>query len=265
MPLIGIHIRDMKDISLLAESGGNIFQMLPTDETIPTKLISIFNKHSFVHSYYTINIATEFTGNDPMTVQLMKSLEFGRKIGALGVVVHIGKQLTLSKEIANNNMLQRLLHVHSQTKRYQDVKIIIETPSGQGTEMYYKFDEFLNFFSNLIKNSPEDVRQKFGICMDTCHLFASGVNLNKMSEIKKLFDGINKKIGLQYIKLVHLNNSRNSLGSRLDHHENFDTGYIQERKLVKLAKICMEFTIPIILETPSENKKNFIDLQKCLS
>ena len=96
----------------------------------------------------------------------------------------------------------------------KDSKIFLETPCGQGTEMGSKLEEFRVIYNQF---SEED-KKRLKICVDTCHVFAAGYNLstkNSVLEFIKLFDVC---IGWKYVDLIHLNDSRGKLDSKVDHH-----------------------------------------------
>jgi deoxyribonuclease-4 len=187
-------------------------------------------------------------------------IEIANTIGAIGIVVHLGKQLDLSIEESLNNMYMSLLHVHNQTNHHKQVKMLIETSTGQGSEICYEIDKLAHLFRKFSKHRNEEISERFGICLDTCHIFAAGYDLTNKNLIKIFFDKFDDLIGLQNIKLVHLNDSKKEVGSKVDRHENIGNGYIGKNNLLLITNIFKRLGVPIILETPFENQNNDLKL-----
>jgi deoxyribonuclease-4 len=195
-----------------------------------------------VHISYTINLASDPNKYSWSIPQFIEEIKIAHQIGAYAVVVHLGKQLDLSKEVALNNMLINLLKVINEIKDL-DITILIETSTGQGSEMCYDLDDFSKFY-NKIKN------KKIGICVDTCHIFNAGYDIRTKEGVNKYFKDFDEKIGLQNIKLIHLNDSQNKLGANIDRHTNIGKGYIGEIGLKQVTMFFSKLGVPIVLETP---------------
>lgn len=204
-----------------------------------------------VHAPYTINLASNWDKYSWWIQHFIVQIETAHKIGAFGIVIHLGKQLKLSVEESYNNMFSALLFVHNQTKKYDDVKIIIETSSGQGSELCYKIEDLAYFFKKLSKNKDESIKKRFRICIDTCHIFAAGYDLRSKSKIKLFIEAFEELIGLRHIAIVHLNDSQNEIGSNIDRHANIGDGYIGKDNLIEIFKYFRKINVPIILETPN--------------
>ena len=149
-------------------------------------------------------------------------------------------------------MYSSLLYIHEQTKKYQNVRIILETPSGQGTEMLTNIEDFCNFMKKFYLHPDLSVHERFGICIDTCHVFVAGHDIRTQHNINTLFSTIDKIIGIQKIKLCHINDSKNILNSKIDRHENIGKGFLGKESIIKIVKFIKKLQIPIILETPIE-------------
>jgi deoxyribonuclease-4 len=197
-----------------------------------------------VHISYTINIATDPNKYSWGIKQFIEEIKIAHKIGAYAVVVHLGKQLDLPLEVALNNMLINLLKVDSETKDL-DVKILIETSTGQGSELCYKLDDLAKFYKKI-------KQKRYGICLDTCHIFNAGYDISSIKSVEKYFNEFNEKIGLTEIKLIHLNDSYNSLGAKIDRHANIGRGYIGDIGLKQVIMLFTKLSVPIVLETPDE-------------
>jgi deoxyribonuclease-4 len=171
----------------------------------------------------------------------------GYEINARYFVLHLGKSLDIDINIALNNMYSSLLYISNKLKDI-DIKILLETSSGQGSEMCIKLEDLSKFMNKLLKNKNKHISEKFGICIDTCHIFNAGYDLN--NGIIEYLNEFDEKIGLKNIKLIHLNNSKNIVNSRLDRHENLEYGKINISAIKEFIKFAKKLDIPFILETP---------------
>ena len=126
------------------------------------------------------------------------------------------------------------------------VCILLETMAGKGSEVGSNFEE--------IKKLIEGVKNKelIGVCLDTCHIHDAGYDLNDIDKVLDEFDNI---IGLNYLKCLHINDSKNICGSRKDRHENIGKGYIGLDNLLSVIYHKRLDDIPKILETPYINDK----------
>ena len=128
--------------------------------------------------------------------------------------------------------------------------LLVESAAGQGTELGKTWDDLRHLFEALDTN-------KIGLCLDTQHIFASGMSdLYSHESIVKLFDQA-KEVCPSGISLIHLNDSKKPFGSRVDRHENLREGYIwsqSDKGLRALMLRCFEDAVDIILETPDPSK-----------
>jgi len=212
-----------------------------------------FNKMLFsVHINYTVNIAQDSSKYNWWINNLVEEIKLAHYIGAFCVVIHLGKSLDLNIDVALNNMYINLLKVHHKLNKI-NIKILIETSTGQGTEMCYKIEDLAKFYNKFKLNN--DLSKRFGICLDTCHIFNAGYDITSkkgVEEYLKLFD---KLIGVENIKLIHLNDSKNKLGAHIDRHENINKGFIGLEGLNQVIIFFTKLQVPFVLETPDK----FID------
>lgn len=212
-----------------------------------------------IHASYTINIAQEWSEYSWWITQLIEEIKIADKISAKYIVIHLGKKLDLDDNTAMNNMYSSLLYIHNQTKKLS-IKLLLETSSGQGSEMCTTITS-LSVLMNKFLNSPNElIKNRFGVCVDTCHIFSAGYAINNKDETIKYINEFEEKIKISNIKLLHLNDSKNGVGSNVDRHENINNGYIGITGLEPIIKLCFKLNIPIILETPDDNIKNDLDI-----
>lgn len=267
--IIGAHLNKdktiIRTIANIYREGGNALQIFtgsPLNAKIkainPDELEEIRdyaklkNVKLIIHASYMINIAKEFKNNkrvidmeDCYWIQLiLNELNISNIINSIGVVIHTGKYLNLDKNEAINNMKLTLSYIISQMiKNDYKTTLILETPSGQGTELLTTLEDFFNFY-NLF--SIEE-KKYLKICIDTCHIFNLGYDIDEFL--------INiKQEDIKNVILIHLNNSKNEKGSRKDRHEEIlnKNGKIQIPNIINFIKRLNNKTI-IILEKPSEN------------
>jgi len=260
---IGYHISGniqnlMNEALRIKMLGGNIIQLF-VDATNPLvklyKSLGIWLKKKHikcvVHASYSINLAQSKNEYDFQIKLLISEIKLANKLKAFAIVVHMGKQLDLEKYEAENNMYSSLLYVHQQTMKYKDIKILLETSAGQGTEMFYDMIDLSYFFRKFSENSNLDVIERFGICIDTCHIFASGIDIRKKEQINEFFGNFVNYFGMNFLKLVHLNDSLDDLKSRIDRHADIGEGKIGKEGLMYFAKFVLILGVPIVLETPT--------------
>lgn len=286
--LFGAHIETdnlIKSAKLIKESGGNLLQIFlsihnsaktdynlligtesSTDNTHETKHKSLEEYKEFknfliennmkvvVHSSYLHNLAKDWDQYSWWIKNIELEIKLAHYIGAIGLIIHFGKKLNLSLAEAYNNMFTSLVYIHNQTKEYSDVKIILETSTGQGSEIAYKLEDLSHFYKKINRN--KELKKRFGLCIDTCHLFSAGYNLKTIDDCKLFLDTFDELIGMKYIKLIHLNDSKVELGSQVDRHANIGKGYIGYKGLKYLFDYFSNLNIPIILETPNNGYQN---------
>ena len=171
---------------------------------------------------------------------IIYDLEVGQEIGAKGVVLHIGVQKTMPKEEAYSNMINNIIHILIKTNKLApDVKLLLETPAGQGTQIATTLPELAELWSGVLSKMKEMVstksmttsqfnkcQERLGFCLDTAHLFSSGVDLRSRTQVKNYLNQFDKLIGLHNVELIHLNDSKAPLNSRRDIHQGIGDGYI---------------------------------------
>lgn len=204
-----------------------------------------------VHSSYIHNIARNWDDYSWWLKNLELEIKYCHDVAAFGLVLHFGKKLELSLEEAYNNMFSSLVYLHNKTKDYQDIKIFLETSSGQGSELCYNMDDLAYFYKKIATSHNKNFRKRVKICVDTCHIFAAGNNISSREGVKEFFRSFNEKIGIDNIGLVHLNDCKALLGEKKDRHENIGKGYIGIEGLASFYKYCRHYSIPVVLETPN--------------
>src|SRR3989344_5506872 len=247
---IGIHMDNITEQKIIKlKKNGNIIQLFVNNSVQKIKqLLMKYKLKSLVHISYTINLSRNWDKYSWWILQFINEIEFAYLIRSEYVVIHLGKQLELTLEEAINNMINALIYIHMQTLEYKNVKILIETSSGQGSEIGYNFKELAQIYNKL------KYLNRFNICLDTAHLYVSGYNLNNFDKVMNEFQ---EYFNLDDIKVVHLNNTKKELGSKIDRHSNLEDGNINN--IAHIAYYFIKLDKWIILETPQ--KKIYEDLE----
>lgn len=199
------------------------------------------------HAPYIINLAND---NDPskydFSINFLKN-EVSRleSLGIKYLVLHPGSSVGIERMKALDNIGNALNYV---INNETSVTILLETMAGKGTECGKNIEE-LKYIIDKVNN-----KKCIGICLDTCHLNDSGIDLNNIDSYLKEFDNL---IGIDKIKCVHINDSKNIIGSHKDRHENIGFGTIGFDTILKLLNNESLKNVPKILETPyvGENKE----------
>ena len=211
-------------------------------------------KHIYVHASYQINIGADLipSNTDLYSTGIeifLNEIDWANKIGAKGIVIHMGKNVKNRYDPAHiyNNMVKFIVELFKKLQNKQKTKqinihVLLETPAGQGGEMCWNLKEFVEF---IVGFSKLYFYPQLGVCLDTCHIFQAGWDLNNSKIIKQVHQIL---LPIQdKIKLIHLNDSYHLVGSHIDRHEQIGKGHIQTDKLVKF--IYPYKHIPMILET----------------
>lgn len=195
-----------------------------------------------VHAPYIINLASpDKEKRDFATNFLIKELNRAEKLHAKNIVLHPGSALKEDRIVALGYVASGINKVLDETS-HLEIGIAIETMAGKGSEVGINFDEIAKIIS-MVNN-----KKRISVCFDTCHVFDAGYDLkNNYDEVFKEFD---KKIGIDKISVIHLNDSKNICGSRKDRHENIGVGNIGFDTLLKISYDERFKKIPKILETP---------------
>ena len=128
----------------------------------------------------------------------------------------------------------------------QDLKttLTLETTAGQGTSIGYRFEEIASVLELV------DDPTRFGVCVDTCHIFAAGYGINTRNGYQETFREFDSLLGIDKIKMFHINDSKKELGSRVDRHEHIGKGHLGVEAFRMLVNDKRFKETPMILETP---------------
>jgi deoxyribonuclease IV len=199
-----------------------------------------------IHAVYLLNCASEDAEiREKSLVSLTHSLRVGHSIGARGVVLHPGSAKTgdPAKAIARAGETIREALAES-----EECPLHLENTAGAGGTLGRSIDEL----ASLLEASGAS--ERLGLCLDSCHLFASGYDIRTYSGMDATMDEIERKIGLERVGSLHLNDSQTPLGSNRDRHANIGSGELGEAGCAAFLSAPQLQDLPCVLETPGENR-----------
>lgn len=159
---------------------------------------------------------------------------------------HPGSHL---REISETECLSRIAEsINIALDKTRGVTAVIENTAGQGSNVGYKFDHLAEIIDKV-----ED-KSRVGICIDTCHAFAAGYDIKTEEACIKTFEELDMLVGFEYLKGMHLNDSKKPYESRVDRHETLGNGFIDTVCFKWLMNQSFTDDIPLILETPDPLK-----------
>ncbi|MDH3981692.1 MAG: deoxyribonuclease IV [Kiritimatiellaceae bacterium] len=241
-----------------AKLGANAFALFTKNQRqwvakpLTTKSIDAFKQncddHGFKpeqilpHDSYLINLG------HPETEKLEKSREAFldemkrcEQLGLDRLNFHPGSHL---KQVSESECLSTIAEsINWALDKSTGVSAIIENTAGQGTNLGFKFEHLAEIIDQV-----ED-KMRVGICIDTCHSFAAGYDLQTLESCEAVFAAFEKQIGFSYLKGMHLNDSKKELGSRVDRHHSLGRGVLGLEVFKYIMSDARFDNIPLILET----------------
>jgi len=197
-------------------------------------------KNIIIHAPYIINLAN--INNMDFNIRfLQEEINRASELNVTKIVLHPGSHIGKGIESGINNIVNALNQID-----FKNIVVLLETMAGKGTECGVNITELKQIIDNI-----KD-KEHIGICLDTCHLNDSGIDINNFD---KYLDEFDKLIGIDKIGCIHINDSKNPINSHKDRHENIGFGTIGFETLINVIYNERLKNIPKILETPYINKK----------
>lgn len=201
----------------------------------------------FIHMSYLPNIASAkevlyFKSLRGLGEDLLRA----ETLGASYLVLHIGRR-TISSE---NEAIERIIQAINNTFNEVENRVILllENASGQGTELGCTFSQIKAIIDGI------NDKNRVGICLDTAHAFQAGYDLSREKELEETIGELDRLIGLKKLYLLHLNDSKTSLGSHIDRHWHIGEGYIGRLGFRRIVNHRGLSHLPAIMETPRKNE-----------
>jgi len=218
----------------------------------------------FIHTSYLVNLASP---SDELYFKSINAfLEEMKRADLLlpnpYLIIHPGAHTGAGEEYGIQRII-RALNIILEKSAYLNLKtmILLEDTAGSGTHLGYTFYQL----KRMVEGAKD--RKRIGICFDTCHAFAAGCDLSNKEGVEQTLEELDKNLGLEQLKVIHLNDSKFPLGSRKDRHMHIGKGYIGLEGFRVLVNHKYLKELPFILETPKHEEKDDlknIDLVKSL-
>ena len=206
------------------------------------------------HDSYLINLGS----HEPVVLQksldaFADEIERCEQLGIPFLVFHPGSHVGAGEAAGLQRIADSLNTVLNLKPEYK-TQVLLENTAGQGSNLGYRFEQLADILAKT--ENPN----RFGVCLDTCHLFASGYDLRTRSTYEATFDEFDAIVGLGRVKVFHLNDSKKSLGSRVDRHENIGKGELGLEPFRFLLNDPRFAGLAMLLETPGGDEAYRIDL-----
>ena len=198
------------------------------------------------HASYLINLGSPSAELWDKSVEAYQvELERADPLNILGVVLHPGSSMGAGEEAGKRRIAQGLDRVHAATPAARTLTLL-EITAGQGDHLGYRFEQLADIIAAL------DAPTRVGICFDTCHALAGGYEFRDTEGYQRMWDAFDKALGLERLKVFHLNDSKKDLGSRVDRHTHIGEGFLGLTPFRLLLNDARFQALPMILETPKE-------------
>ncbi len=198
------------------------------------------------HDSYLINLGhPEKEPLEKSRTAFLDEMQRCEQLGLDRLNFHPGSHLKKITEEASLNTIAE--SINWALDKTRGVIAVIENTAGQGTNLGYRFEQLATIIFRV-----ED-KGRVGVCIDTCHTYTSGYNIKTETGYNKTFADFDRIVGFQYLKGMHLNDSKKELASRVDRHDNIGKGFIGIDLFRRIMNDPRFDDMPLILETPDTN------------
>lgn len=200
------------------------------------------------HDSYLINLCSPDEALYRRSIDaLLEELERCERLGVDWLVVHPGGHMGQGEDFGIRRMAGAIDEIHGRLSG-APANIAIETMAGQGTVIGHRFEQIAAILGRVKR--PE----RLGVCLDTCHVFAAGYDLRTPKTYAETMRRFVGEIGLERLRVVHVNDSKKDLGCRVDRHEHIGKGYLGLQAFRLLMNDERLLSLPLLLETPKDEK-----------
>ncbi|MGE5392517.1 MAG: deoxyribonuclease IV, partial [Candidatus Saccharibacteria bacterium] len=207
-------------------------------------------KDFYIHTPYYINLSSTKNNIYYGSVSVIREeLERGSALGCRAVMTHLGSFGELTDEEGLARVVKGLVKILDGYKG--KTRLLLEISAGAGRVVGDTFEELA-----AILDDKQLKKYEVGICLDTCHLFASGYRIDTEDGLKDALARFDSLIGFERLGVLHINDSKGALGSHLDRHENIGSGKIGLPAFERMARHPKLKKLDWILETPKDNPKD---------
>lgn len=197
------------------------------------------------HDSYLINLGSPDAGPlDKSRAAFIDEMGRCELLGLDRLNFHPGSHLNMMSEDACLRIIADSINIA--LDKTAGVTAVIENTAGQGSNLGYTFEQL-----GAIIEYVED-KSRVGVCIDTCHTYCSGYNIKSVEGFMQTFESFNKIVGFNYLRGIHLNDTKKGIGTRVDRHDNLGKGFLGIGVFEILMNDSRFDDIPLILETPDD-------------
>ena len=201
------------------------------------------------HGSYLINLASTDAALRRQSLEAMgDELDRAEALGLLGVVLHPGAY-TIGNEADGLTLIAEAIVELLRARRRGKTMVLLENTAGQGTTLGATFEQL----ASIIAKAND--HRRIGVCLDTCHLLASGYDICSPDGYASTFAQFGRVVGFERLRVFHMNDSKKPLGSRVDRHEHIGKGFLGLEPFRRLVNDRRFRHLPMLLETPKAEGK----------
>lgn len=202
------------------------------------------------HASYLINLAAAGEALRRQSIEAMADeIDRAEALGLLGVVLHPGCY-THGREADGLGLIADALVRLLADRPGGRTMVLLEQTAGQGTSLGYTFEQLAAILAKA------NDHERLGVCLDTCHLLAAGYDLCSPEGYAATFDQFDRLVGVDRLRVFHVNDSKKPLGSRVDRHEHIGKGHLGLEPFRRLVNDPRFRTLPMLLETAKEETRS---------
>ena len=208
--------------------------------------VGITPRHVLPHDSYLINLGhPEAEGLKKSRDAFLDEMQRCMQLGLELLNFHPGSHL---KKESEDDCLSRVAEsINLALQQTEGVTAVIETTAGQGTNVGYRFEHLARIIEQV------DDQSRVGVCIDTCHIFVAGYDLRTPEACEQTFAEFDSVVGFDYLRGMHLNDSKPPLGARVDRHQSLGKGEIGWEAFRYIMNDARFDDIPMVLETVDES------------
>ena len=202
------------------------------------------------HASYLINLASTGAALRELSLEAMgDELDRAESLGLLGVVLHPGCYTAGSEDTGLRLIADGLLTLLRERRRGRTM-VLLEHTAGQGTSLGWTFEQLATIIARM------NDHRRVGVCLDTCHLLASGYDICSPEGYAATFTRFGRTVGFDRLRVFHLNDSKRPLASRVDRHEHIGEGCLGLEPFRRIVNDRRFRGLPMLLETPKEASRS---------
>ena len=202
------------------------------------------------HASYLINLATTDAALRTLSIEtFVDELDRAQALGLLGVVIHPGT-CTAGTEEDGLRLIADAIRTAFKARPRRRTMVLLEHTAGQGRTLGHRFEHLAAIIEHL------DGSSRVGVCLDTCHLVASGYDIASADGYARTFDAFDRLVGIGRLRAFHGNDSKRPCGSRVDRHEHIGQGCLGLAPFRRLLHDRRFAGLPMLIETEKSERSN---------